>query len=79
MKFNYEPTFPNVRGVHIGIIVAILLVVIWHTRGMYNPVVGDVNGDGSTTFVDVSSTQGWIAMQYNSLGSQAGAGVGESN
>lgn len=82
MKFNYEPTFKNVRGIHIGIIVAVLFLIYWSVMrgGSYTPNVDTgVNGDGASAYLNVADTTGWIEYQYNSLGSSAGAGIGESS
>lgn len=83
MKFDYEPTIPNVRGIHIGVVVAILFLLWWFfCRGYvgFNPMMTTgVNGDGAATYLNVADTTGWIEYQYNSLGAFAGAGVGGSN
>lgn len=79
-KFNYTPTFKNVRGIHIGVVTVIFLLIAWYLfKGNigYNPPAR--NGNGATAYVDTQSFQGWKFYQYNSLGATAGALNGESN
>jgi hypothetical protein len=88
MKFNYEPTFPNVRGIHIGITIAVLFVIAWFLckAGILhiNPMmprrqISGVNGDGAAGYLNVATYEGWIDYQYNPLGAKAGALNGESS
>ena len=81
-KADYSPTFTNVKGVHIAIVVVIIFLVIWWMKGgsmgpMYTGSYA--NGDGASRYLNTASYKGWVAYQYNSLGAQAGALNGESN
>lgn len=83
-KFEYEPTFPNVHGIHIGIVVA-LFVVAWYafvgSLPMGNMFAGPraQNGDGASQYISTRSVEGWEAVQYHALGAYAGALTGESD
>lgn len=82
MKFDYKPTIEHVRGIHIGVVVAIILVVWLYMRGGLHGAIAavpGVNGDGASTYVDARSVSGWKDLQYNSLGADAGALEGLSN
>lgn len=80
MKLTYNSTHPNVRGVHIGIVVALLFVIGWFmTKGKLNPQPGAQNGDGASQYLNTADYTGWVQYQYNDLGAQAGALTGESN
>lgn len=78
-KGNYEPTFKNVRGIHIGVVTVMVLLVGWYLLKDRPTVIRGSNGDGATSYVDTQSFQGWKFYQYNSLGAMAGALNGESN
>lgn len=77
MKFDYAPTFEHVHGVHIGIVVAVI-VVIAYFFGWRLPTIqnfgGPVryNGDGASLYISTRSVEGWEAVQYHSLGANAG-------
>lgn len=82
-KLDYDPTFANVHGVHIAVVVALIFLFVYHVRKQNfsagphaNP---GVNGDGASGYVNTQSYGGWVATQYNSLGAYAGALNGESN
>ena len=80
-KLDYKPTFANVKGVHIAVIVVVAYLLYRHFTGFdifAHPNPG-VNGDGATQYVNTQSYGGWVATQYNSLGANAGALNGESN
>lgn len=78
-----EPTFKNVNGVEIGIMVS-FIILLWFFFCRMNGggwINGQslVNGDGASRILDVSSFVGWSQYQFNSLGSRSGALQGESN
>lgn len=80
-KGDYEPTFKNVKGIHIGIVTVIIFLVIWYVvmgKGTTWHYSGK-NGDGATAYLNTANYAGWKAYQYNSLGAYAGALNGESN
>ena len=77
---EYEPTFKNVKGIHIGIVTVIVFLVIWHLMGRTTTWnYRGKNGDGATTYLNTASYSGWKAYQYNALGATAGALNGESD
>lgn len=87
-NLDYEPTFKNVHGIHIAVVVAIIFVLAYHFRGqIFQLGLGGggkkqapgPNGDGASAYIDQQSYAGWIATQYNSLGAMAGALNGEAN
>lgn len=80
-KGDYEPTFKNVRGIHIGVVTVIILLVVWYLvmgKGTTWSYKG-VNGDGASVYLNTASYSGWKAYQYNALGATSGALNGESN
>lgn len=83
-KFDYDPTFKNVHGVHIGVVVAFLVVayfLVAHKLPMGNAFAGGAtpNGNGASQYISTRSVEGWEAVQYHSQGAYAGALVGESD
>lgn len=86
-SLDYEPTFKNVHGIHIAVIVAIIFVLVYHFRGQVFQIglgggrkqAPGSNGDGASAYLDQQTYAGWIATQYNSLGAMAGALNGEAN
>ena len=79
-KLDYKPTIPNVKAIHIAVVVVVIYLLYTHFMGM-NPFMSQsgVNGDGASTYVNTQSYGGWIATQYHPLGANAGALTGESN
>lgn len=83
-KFDYEPTFPNVHGIHIGITVALVVIAYYFFFGGLpgsNLFAGPrvENGNGASAYVSTRSVEGWEAVQYHALGAYAGALTGESD
>lgn len=66
-SFDYEPTFPNVHGVHIGICIVVIVIIYLAVFGYpFWP----------KTSLEMAQ---WADIQYNSLGAQAGALTGEAD
>lgn len=81
-SFDYEPTFPNVHGIHIGVMTALIVVVLYYLLGglpggnlFGGPRVE--NGNGASAYISTRSVEGWEAVQYHSMGAYAGALEGE--
>lgn len=78
-----ESTHPRVHGVHIGVTIAIL-VLLWYfffrERGFIStPSPAQVNPWVPTSpYPGFASYSGWISAQYNSLGANAGALDGQA-
>lgn len=80
VDLDYRPTFANVHGVHIAVIVALLLLIVWHVNFSHPSFINPgKNGDGATGYINTQSYAGWKDVQYNALGATAGALYGESN
>jgi hypothetical protein len=83
---GYDSTHPKVKGIHIGITVAIILVVAYyivHGTGLHMssvPSPAQVNPFvPSTPYPGWADYTGWQNTQYNQLGAYAGALHGEGN
>lgn len=92
IDLDYRPTFANVHGIYIGITVAIILLIVWHVNIFHpyflapstsgtNAYSGprEHNGTGASGYIAAKSGEGWVQVQYNSLGANAGVLYGESN
>jgi len=86
-KLDYDPTIANVHGIHIGVVVVLIFLLVYHFRGqLFQVGLGGgahanpgMNGDGASGYINTQSYGGWIATQYNSLGATAGALNGEAD
>lgn len=83
MKIDYDPTFKNVHGVHIGVVVALLFLgyIAFFRGGVASPFGGprELNGTGANAYISTRSIEGWEAIQYHSLGASSGILTGESD